>query len=89
MGVPKRRVSHAQFVDVDGVRMLEIPRTAGHTALTIDHQQVPALMVFGRVVQTVGCQLFPAKRAIFQVDLAAQLLHLALDGPQQVTHPDG
>ena len=63
--------------------MLEIPRASRDAAPRVDHQQVPALMVFGRIVQAVGGQLVPSHRAIFEINLAAQLLHVADKPPMQ------
>ena len=47
----------------------------------IHHQQMPALVIFGSVVQSVRCQLIPPQRAVIEVNLAAQPLHFA-DEPQ-------
>ena len=53
----ERRGADAQIARAHVVRMLEIPGTAGHAPSTIDHEQVPALMIFGRVVETFGSKV--------------------------------
>jgi hypothetical protein len=42
---------------------------------------MPALVIFGRIVQPVRSQLLAPERAVLEVDLPAQLLHVA-DEPQ-------
>ncbi len=73
----ERRVADAQIARADVARMFEIPRTSRDAASAIDHEQMPALMIFGRVVEAVRRQLLAAERTVADVNPAAKTLHFA------------
>ena len=60
----ERSVANPQIFHADRARMLEVPRASRDAATAVDHQQMPALVVLGRLVQSVRCQLIraPARR---------------------------
>ena len=46
----ERRVTDAQVIDADGTIVLEIPRTASHSLIFIHRQEMPASLVFCRLM---------------------------------------
>ena len=49
----ERRVTNAQVINADGTLVLEIPRTASHSLIFIHRQEMPASIVFCRLMQPV------------------------------------
>ena len=56
--------------------MFEIPDAGTHAPILIEHQQMPALLVLGRPIETVMSQLMRFHRAVPQVNAPTQPLRV-------------
>jgi hypothetical protein len=43
--------------------------------LLVQHQEMPAFLIFGRLVRAIGGQLFALERAVMQINASTQPLH--------------
>jgi hypothetical protein len=74
-------VTNSQVIDADRTIVLEIPRASSHTLIFIHRQEMPASLVFYRLMQPVRGQLIGPDRAILEIHAAAKRLHLANELP--------
>jgi hypothetical protein len=57
--------------------VLKVPRTSGDLVVFVDHQKMPAILVFRSLVKTGLRQLITPKRSIGEIDASPEFLHLS------------
>jgi hypothetical protein len=71
----QRTVAQPQTLEGSGLAVEEKQDTRANVALLVRHEEVPALVVFGRVMPTIGGEIATADGAVLEKYCSAKALH--------------